>query len=384
MSTHLVGESVRLRVSFTDLDGAPIDPTTVTLTVTNPAGTATVYLDAVNDAAAVGAFYKDIVPATAGLWTYRYEGSGNISVVSEGSFIVSAVTATPEGTPTLGELIERVRVAARDHPARDTTAVLTATGTGVTFGSGTQIDVNARIDWYDQTFETALVVSKSSATAGVLLRGADGTTAVAHATSAVVRANPRYSISQYRTAINEALKAIGTVMKRRRWDTSQAFSTGRVLEVPADATGVFAVSRVPDTSINSTRAVSYAFEPSLPTGLSSTGRGVRLSSMNPGSGTAYVGYESNWTRLTDWSEPLDAEFPPEAEDVIVLGAMAYLVDPEAFAAIGFVAPHIRTDSQGNPLAGVQAASRLALARFMARRSEVATLQPPNMAWVKSG
>lgn len=384
MSFHAVNTSIRLRVTFVDTDGVPTDPTTVTLTVTDPAGTATVYTDSVNDPAGVGLFYKDITPASVGLWTYKFVGTGGISATIIGSFMVAALEAIPDGIPTLGTLIEWVRLAARDQPPYDTVSgAYTTTTTAITFADGTAFPVNTRFDWYDTTFEASLVTAKSSATAGTIVRGIVGTTAANHSTGAQVIAKPRYLLTQYRLAINNALRAIGTQFRRRRWDTSSSFSsTKRLLPVPADATAIFAVAEKP-TSDTTLWPVAAVLEPVLPTSLTSTGKAIRLLSYNPGTGTAYIGYESPWTELVNWTDTLDAGFPVEALDLIVEGAIRYLENPDIFARLAFTKPHVLGSGSPAVQTGeLLTAARLQMATFLQRRQELAASQPPNFGWVK--
>lgn len=96
--SHNLGELLRLSVAFTNLAGTLTDPNTVTLTTRSPAGVITVYLDAINDATAVGAFYKDVTPLEAGVWSYQWAGSGNLSAIEEATFTVAASTVGATGS----------------------------------------------------------------------------------------------------------------------------------------------------------------------------------------------------------------------------------------------------------------------------------------------
>lgn len=63
MSDVLVGGVERVTINFADITGTPVDPTGITVTVTQPDATAVTYTLAgggvINDAAAVGRFYVD-------------------------------------------------------------------------------------------------------------------------------------------------------------------------------------------------------------------------------------------------------------------------------------------------------------------------------------
>lgn len=70
-------DQVRLRATFTRL-GALADPTAVTVTVKDPAGTKTVYTYAgsqiVKDS--TGVYHYDLTVNQAGTWTYRWRSTG--------------------------------------------------------------------------------------------------------------------------------------------------------------------------------------------------------------------------------------------------------------------------------------------------------------------
>lgn len=87
------GALVRLAAEFTDLEGAAIDPTTVTLRVKPPLGTAQVYPfngspDLV-ETSPTGVYWADIRVTEPGKWVYRWEGTGVCEAVAEGAFNVT-------------------------------------------------------------------------------------------------------------------------------------------------------------------------------------------------------------------------------------------------------------------------------------------------------
>jgi hypothetical protein len=85
MTSYDVGDLVRLSVIFTDIAGVPADPTTVSLRVRR-AGSTTTYASATNPA--TGEYYQDVSIDTAGVWIYRWIGSGAIVAAEEGQFFV--------------------------------------------------------------------------------------------------------------------------------------------------------------------------------------------------------------------------------------------------------------------------------------------------------
>lgn len=70
-------ELATLTNTFT-VNSVATDPTTVTLTVTDPTGTATPYTYAASEItkSATGVYTKDITCSTAGTWQYEWEGTG--------------------------------------------------------------------------------------------------------------------------------------------------------------------------------------------------------------------------------------------------------------------------------------------------------------------
>jgi hypothetical protein len=68
------------------VNGTPTDATTVTLTVTDPTGTATVYSSTTHVSTGT---YQQNVPATLdGIWVYKWVGTGTATDVQEGTFTV--------------------------------------------------------------------------------------------------------------------------------------------------------------------------------------------------------------------------------------------------------------------------------------------------------
>lgn len=78
MNTFALYTVIRVSGSFVDAsNGNPVDPTTVTIILTDPSGVATtVSVGIVRDS--VGAYHYDWTPQMAGVWTIRYQGSGAI------------------------------------------------------------------------------------------------------------------------------------------------------------------------------------------------------------------------------------------------------------------------------------------------------------------
>jgi len=91
MSTYDVGDAVRITNTFTNLAGTATDPTTITVKVKTPANIETTYVY-LTDAAVVrtstGVYYIDVSLTEAGVWAYRFVGTGTVKAAKEGTFIV--------------------------------------------------------------------------------------------------------------------------------------------------------------------------------------------------------------------------------------------------------------------------------------------------------
>ncbi len=91
MNSYDLGDQVRLSATFTDVDGAAVDPTVITVKWAAPNGAVTdltygVDLNVTQEE--TGVFYVDFVPDAAGTWAYRWESSGTVTAAAEGAFMV--------------------------------------------------------------------------------------------------------------------------------------------------------------------------------------------------------------------------------------------------------------------------------------------------------
>jgi hypothetical protein len=86
ITIYTAGTEVRFSATFA------ADPTTVTLSVKEPSGTTTIYTygtdpELVRDG--VGEYHADLVLNTAGLWWYKFAGSGAVTAVKQDCIFVS-------------------------------------------------------------------------------------------------------------------------------------------------------------------------------------------------------------------------------------------------------------------------------------------------------
>lgn len=85
------GDAPLATVTFTDLDSAPADPTTVTFRLRSPDGTTTVTTHPASaiDNPTVGTFtYQLNALDQEGRWSIRCEGTGALTAAAETTFIV--------------------------------------------------------------------------------------------------------------------------------------------------------------------------------------------------------------------------------------------------------------------------------------------------------
>lgn len=81
MNAYPVQSIAHLTVMFASSTGAAADPTTVTLTVTQPDGAVQIHAaDVVRDG--VGAYHFDLAVTEAGEWRYRWQGAGALVAAS--------------------------------------------------------------------------------------------------------------------------------------------------------------------------------------------------------------------------------------------------------------------------------------------------------------
>lgn len=85
------GQSVRISASFSDIDNALTDPSTVTISVKSAAGDVTEYVYGTDEQLVkdeTGLYHLDFTPDAAGDWYYRVESTGPVTAASEGHVVV--------------------------------------------------------------------------------------------------------------------------------------------------------------------------------------------------------------------------------------------------------------------------------------------------------
>lgn len=89
LNTYDVGDLVRLSSAFV-VSSVATDPTTVTLALRKPSGTALSYTYGAAQITkdSVGNYHKDISVDDTGVWAYKWTGTGTCETVEEGRFLV--------------------------------------------------------------------------------------------------------------------------------------------------------------------------------------------------------------------------------------------------------------------------------------------------------
>lgn len=111
MNTYELGSTPTLVGAFSDLNGDPITPDTITVRVLRPSGTIDTYTAGDIAVPATGEAEVQITLDEVGFWFYRFDGTGNVVVPDESSLLVreSAFdTAATDGGPYFGATIDGV------------------------------------------------------------------------------------------------------------------------------------------------------------------------------------------------------------------------------------------------------------------------------------
>ena len=91
MNSYFVGNVVRVQGNLADLDGTPGDPGGVVVKYRTPAGTIaskTYGTDAEVVRTGTGLYQMDVTANLEGVWSYRFESTGNRAAATEGRFTV--------------------------------------------------------------------------------------------------------------------------------------------------------------------------------------------------------------------------------------------------------------------------------------------------------
>jgi len=87
MTEFTIGQQLRLQCLFKDLNGVPIAPSTVTLSIRKPDGVVDYTGTGVTNPS-TGVYYRDYTPAVWGEYQYRFVATGAVIVAVEGRFDV--------------------------------------------------------------------------------------------------------------------------------------------------------------------------------------------------------------------------------------------------------------------------------------------------------
>lgn len=87
MNNYDIGSMVALTAAFTDSNGAAVSPSSVLLRVKPPTGSTQVFTPTLTSS---GNYVYNFTTALAGTHYYRFEGSGAVVAVADGSFNVNS------------------------------------------------------------------------------------------------------------------------------------------------------------------------------------------------------------------------------------------------------------------------------------------------------
>lgn len=89
-NTHKLGNAVRVRVVFRDLDGELLDPAAVTCMIKTPDGTETSYVYGVDAVVrdSEGVYHFWVATPDAGTYHYRWKGEDSVEIGNEDEFEV--------------------------------------------------------------------------------------------------------------------------------------------------------------------------------------------------------------------------------------------------------------------------------------------------------
>lgn len=82
MNTYQIDVLIQLTGSFTDLTGAPADPTNIFCYVVDPSGLTTTYSGGQITRDAAGIYHVNITPTISGFWRYKWQGTGSLITTS--------------------------------------------------------------------------------------------------------------------------------------------------------------------------------------------------------------------------------------------------------------------------------------------------------------
>lgn len=89
-NSYTVGTKVTMTGTFKDINGALVDPTTVTAMVNLPDGSA-VDITSTLSHLTTGVYTVTYIPTQPGGHDYRMQGTGNCQVASDGSFTATSL-----------------------------------------------------------------------------------------------------------------------------------------------------------------------------------------------------------------------------------------------------------------------------------------------------
>lgn len=176
--------------------------------------------------------------------------------------------------------------------------------------------------------EVVLVLNNSGSNPITVQRAFESSTAATHTNGDIARRDPRFLTASVNEAINVVVNDwCSFYFPQLVWDTTTGGSFNPVtwiINAPTDALSVKRVTwKLP--GYNKYRDVAHSDLQSFPTSEAANGLGFELYEMGLAGMTVNVLYGKRWPFLTLDTDSVPADFPGEADDLLVTGAALYLL-----------------------------------------------------------
>lgn len=92
MNSYDFGNAIVMSSAFTDSNNVPTDPTTVTLRIMDPSGVESIFTTPQLTHVGTGVFSLTFPCLKAGVWYYRFEGTGACVATQDNQFVITSTT----------------------------------------------------------------------------------------------------------------------------------------------------------------------------------------------------------------------------------------------------------------------------------------------------
>ena len=282
---------------------------------------------------------------------------------------------------TVSTLITRTRRFLQDWPDQDVlSASLSSGATSLTVAdSATKIADN----WVLEIDSEALVATSTASTGNTVTvrRGARGTTAASHSSGSVILLRPAYLSVEILDAFNAALEAMYPYIYKAVVDESLSVTVGDyeydIPDMPSDTDAQ--IYHLSEVSIMEDGDETFYRRKDWDVLRGATPKLRFRRSTDTGGTIRLYGY-GPFPRLT-LTGSLDAQFPRQAEEMLVLYAAAYLTASGETGRVRVDTGAMDNREQANAVGASMRASDRLMQRFLQRRLDAA--MPPLPRHVKA-